>query len=113
MSTLAEKIEAARRVEIKVGNSTFFCKRLTDEQFRKYAHEGVTGAEVCRRQVTDWANVKESDLIEGGEKKEIDFDKAAFCAVIGDKPDWWEVLEPAIIKDASDRFFQRDKSVKK
>lgn len=113
MSSLADKIRESRRIEIPVGEIKFTAYRITDEQFRIFARDGLSGAEVCRRQVIGWDGVKESDIIDGGSDNPVKFEKQLFDLIIGDKPDWWEELEKKIIDSADQRFRERFENRKK
>lgn len=113
MSSIADKLRAARRIEIKVDDKTFFGTRATPEQFSRYATQASTDAEVCRIHVTDWDGIKECDLIEGGSKEVIKFDRDAFFEVIGEKPDWYKPIVAEILKDAQARFVARTENEKK
>ena len=99
MSTLADKLRAARRIEIKVGDLSFFGTRATPEQFSRYAAQSSTDAEVCRVHIDDWSGVKESDLIQDGGKDAVKFDRDTFVA--------------EILKDAQKKFVARDANEKK
>ena len=113
MSTLADKLRAARRIEIKVGDLSFFGTRATPEQFSRYATQSSTDAEVCRVHIDDWSGVKESDLIQDGGKDAVKFDRDTFFEVIGEKPDWYKPIVAEILKDAQERFVARSANEKK
>ena len=112
MST-ADKLRAARRIEIKVGDLTFFGTRATPEQFSRYANQSTTDAAVCRAHIDDWAGVKESDLIEGGSKEPLKFSRDDFSEAIGEKPEWYRLIVAEILKAAQERFTERTKNEKK
>jgi len=112
MST-ADKLRAARRIEIKVGEFTFFGTRATPEQFSRYATMQSTDAEVCRIHIDDWVGVKESDLIEGGSKEIKKFSRDDFSEAIGEKVEWYKPIVAEILKDAQERFEARQKNEKK
>jgi hypothetical protein len=113
MSSLADKLRAARRVEIKVGEATFFGSRATPEQFSRYASQSSTDAEVCRVHIDDWAGVKESDIIDGGSKDVIKFDRELFGEIIGENPGWYKPIVAELLKDAQERFVKRQDNQKK
>lgn len=111
--SVAEKIRAARRIEIKVGEVTFTGTRATPEQFSRYATMNSTDAEVCRAHIDGWAGVKESDLIDGGTKDQVKFSREDFSEAIGDKPEWYKPIVSEILKDAQERFQKRAENEKK
>ncbi len=113
MSSLADKLRAARRIEIKVGDLTFSGTRATPEQFSRYATNSATDAEVCRLHIDDWSGVKESDIIDGGSKESLKFDRELFAELIGEKPDWYRPIVAEILKSAQERFTERAKNEKK
>lgn len=113
MSALADKLRAARRIEIKIDDKTFFGTRATPEQFSRYATQASTDAEVCRVHIDDWAGVKECDLIDGGSKEVVKFNRDDFFEAIGEKPDWYKPIVAEILKDAQERFATRAANEKK
>ena len=111
--SVADKLRAARKIEIKVGDLTFTGTRATPEQFSRYATQQATDAEVCRVHVDGWEGVKESDLIDGGSKEAIKFSRDDFSEAIADKPEWYKPIVAAILKDAQERFEKRAANEKK
>ena len=111
--SIADKLRAARRIEIKVGDITFTGTRATPEQFSRYATQASTDAEVCRVHIDGWSGVKESDLIEGGSKEAIKFNRDDFSEAIADKPEWYRPIVADILKDAQERFTKRAENEKK
>ena len=111
--SVADKLRAARRIEIKVGELTFLGTRATPEQFSRYSTMQSTDGEVCRVHIDDWANVKEADLIEGGSKEIVKFSRDDFSEAIGDKPEWYKPIVAEILKAAQERFSERAKNEKK
>lgn len=111
--SLADKLRSARKIEIKVGDATFFGTRATPEQFSRYATQAATDAEVCRVHIDGWSGVKESDLIDGGTDEAIKFNREDFSEVIGEKPDWYKPIVAEILKDAQERFMARQENEKK
>lgn len=113
MSSLADKLRAARRIEVKVGELTFSGSRATPEQFSRYANLSVTDSEVCRIHIDDWKGVKESDVIEGGSKDVLKFDRDLFSEIISEKVEWYKPIVAEILKDAQERFAARISNEKK
>ena len=48
--------------------------------------------------VVGWENVRESDLIPGGDPVAADFDRDLFSAWLRDRPDFWEPLTTAVVE---------------
>ena len=113
MSGLAEKMRAARRIEVKVGDATFFGTRATPEEFSRYATQEITDSEACRRHIDGWDGVKESDLVEGGSDDLIKFNKDDFSEAISEKPEWYKPIVAKILEDAQERFLHRAENEKK
>ena len=112
MSSIAEKLRAARRFEIKVGDITFFGTRATPEQLIKYASKAITDAEVCRFHIDNWKGAKECDLIEGGSKEPVKFDSDDFSEVIGEKPEWYNAIAAEILKNAQETYRKKNENEK-
>lgn len=110
--SIADKLRAARRIKIKVGDITFTGTRATPEQFSRYATQASTDAEVCRVHIDGWENVKECDLIEGGSKDMIKFNREDFSEAIADKPEWYRPIVAEILKDAQERFQKKAENEK-
>ena len=113
MSALADKLRAARRIEVKIGEISFFGTRATPEQFSRYANLSTTDSDVCRVHIEDWKGVKESDLIEGGSKDLVKFDRDTFSEAIAEKVEWYKPIVAEILKDAQERFQARISNEKK
>ena len=111
--SVADKLRAARKIEIKVGDITFYGTRATPEQFSRYATQASTDAEVCRVHIDGWSGVKESDLIDGGSDEVIKFSREDFSEAIGEKPDWYKPIVSKILEDAQERFVARKDNEKK
>ena len=112
MSLIAEKLRAARRIEIQVGDITFTGMRATPEQYSRSLNASMTDAEVCRLHIDGAEGAKESDLIEGGAKTAWKFNREDFSEVIAEKPEWYKPLVSAIIKDAEERFLKKAENQK-
>jgi hypothetical protein len=109
MSSVAEKLREARKIEIKIGEITFTGTRATPEQYSRYFNASCTDAEVCRSHITGWDGVKESDLIDGGKKELKPYNREDFFEAIGEKPDWYKPLAEGIIKNAKEYFENKAK----
>ncbi len=115
MSALADKIRAARKIEITVGKAKFFATRATLEQAMMYNNRmgEISDADICRKHVTGWDNVTEADVIPGGSDKKIDFDFDTFSEVIGEMPEWWGPISREIVADAIDKLSAKASNKKK
>jgi len=111
--SLADRMRAERRLTVKVGAATFTGDRATMEQALSYSAVRLSDAEVCRRHITGWEGVKESDVLSGGKNEEIPFDAEVFAMVISERRDWWGPIAAALLKDASDRVEERRENEKK
>ena len=111
MSAMADKIRAARTIEIKVGAITFTGTRATPEDFSMA--QGKSDAEFIRARITNWEGVKESDLIKGGSKELVPFDKDTFDEIIGEKIEWYTEIAPKLFEDAAKKFEERKAHTKK
>lgn len=117
--TLADKIKESRQIEVKVGDITFTARRATSEEMFAYyatnpdAPNGVSFAEICRKHVTGWTGVKESDLIDGGAADSVPFDKSVFDDVIGDNQEWWTYIATEVLRTAQERITKQAESKKK
>ena len=113
MSSVAEKLRKARQIEIKVGSCTFSASRATPEQALLYSTNAISDADVCRRHVMGWSGVKECDIIEGGGKDDLPFDRDDFSEAIGEKMDWWKEIAKTVLDDAFERIKQKESHQKK
>jgi len=115
MSELADKVRAARKLEIKVGKTTFSGTRATVELALMYNKNSgtITDAEICRRHINDWSGVKAADVVPGAPDKEISFDRDLFNEVIGEKAEWFSAIASEIIKDSIGRLTEIAESKKK
>ena len=112
MSSIAGKLRAARRIEIKIGDISFFGTRATPEQFSRYATQSTTDSDVCRVHIDDWKGVKECDLIEGGSKEPVKFNQDDFFEAIAEKPEWYKPIVTEILRDAQERFKKKAENEK-
>jgi hypothetical protein len=117
MNSLAEKIRAARRIEVKVGKCTFIGTRATLEEAQVYKFKSqigtLTDADICRKHIDGWAGVRASDVLDGAPDTEIDFSKEVFSEVIGEKSEWWNAIATEIVADAIRRQDERKENKKK
>jgi len=102
--SLPDKIRKSRESSVIVGDVTFTIRRATTEEMYTYYAKDLSFAEICRRHVTGWSGVKESDLLDGGKKEIVDFSKEVFDEVIGDRQDWWKEISNKVLEDAQNRI---------
>ena len=112
MSTI-DKINKARELEIKVDGFVFTGAYATLEQALIYEQEQTSRPEICRRHITGWSNVKESDVVDDGAKEEIKFDSTIFGYAVGNRPDWWNPIAQEIVKKSVDRALALQDNKKK
>lgn len=110
--SIADKLRAARRIEIKVGDITFKGNRATPEEFSRYVNQSTTDSQVCRVHIDGWENVKESDLIDGGSDTSVKFGREDFSEAIAEKPEWYRPIVAEILRDAQERFMLRAENEK-
>ena len=113
MSTLADKIRSARKIEQKIGDITFTGIRATSEQMHTYYANNMSFAQICRLHINGCSGAKESDFVPGGSDNPVEFDQDAFNEAVGDRKDWWTPLSNKILQDASERLEVREDSKKK
>lgn len=112
MTSLIERIKQSRRFTVKCGNVVFHGNYLTQEKYYSYLLDKVTDAEVARRVVDGWENIKESDLIEGGSDESVPFSPELFAEVIGDHPDWWRVVADEVIRKLNEKTDKKEATEK-
>jgi hypothetical protein len=95
--SLADKINQARVVTVKVDHMTFTGRRPTYEEFGALFRGQVSDPEIIRRFTTGWDGVRESDLILGGSDAVLSFDKTLFDTAIADRPKLWKPLVDAYL----------------
>lgn len=113
MSELVKLLRKKREIEVKVGNAIFNGTRVSPENFQRYVGNGVTDAQICRIHISGWKGVKGSDIVEGGSKEEIPFDREDFDEVIGEKPEWYSPIVKELCDHARKRYEERVESEKK
>lgn len=113
MSELAERLRAARRMEITVDHITFFVIRPKESEWTKYSRENVSDDEVCAKHIYDWKGVRECDLIKGGSKDEVPFDRDVLMECVPDNTAWWAAIIGGMSKATTERVEERNKNQKK
>ncbi len=85
MSKLAEKMRKAREVRIEVREHVFIALRPTDLDMLEF-REGITPRGLMKF-VVGWENVKEIDLVPGGDPHPLAFDHEAMVEWAADDPE--------------------------
>jgi len=114
MTTLIDKIRAARVLRVKVQGMTFIGKRPTVAEFGLHMHNKTPDHEAARAAITGWEGVRECDLIEGGSTDHLAFDQALWDEVLPDRPDIWSritiALSSAVVAEM-DRHKESEKNL--
>ncbi len=105
--SLADKINQARVVTVKVDHMTFTGRRPTYEEFGALFRDRISDPDICRRFTTGWNGVREIDLLPGTSDQVIPFDKALFDAAIADLPAVWK----ALVKGYLDATIEHQKAI--
>lgn len=111
--SLAERIREGRKITVTIGDIKFLGIRATSEQFSGYTMNNALDAEVSRRHITGWENVRECDVIDHGSEKVIPFDREVFSEIIGDKPEWYIEIAKTVLTDAFERISRKNDNEKK
>lgn len=98
MSTLTEKIRAARRHQVTVGAHTFTVQRPTDLEMMELAKEGALDTRKLLRFLVGWDGVNEIDMIPGGSPTPVPFDLGTAIEWLGDRIDLMTPIVEAVIK---------------
>ena len=112
MTSLIERIKQSRRFRAECNGITFKGTLPTREQFYLFGRDGLTDAELARKVVDSWENVRESDLVEGGADDQVAFSHELFSEIIGDRQDWWRAIADEVIKKFNDVSDKKDTAEK-
>lgn len=107
--SLIDKIRKAREVEIEAGGHRFTVRRPTDEEAFSFSQYNLI--EVVKKHVIGW-DLKEIDIIPGGDGAPVTFDREVFCEWVSDNPDVWEPLGTAILEAYKAHAEKRNNTVK-
>jgi hypothetical protein len=107
---LIEKIRAARKTQVTVGDFNFTIIRPTDWEWVQLANKNSD--DLLKQFVIGW-NLKEIDLVPGGMSIPVDFDPALFFEWISDKPECWEPLVNGIFEAYKAHDEKRQEAEKK
>jgi hypothetical protein len=97
MSTLSEKILKAREKHHVIGGFTFVIRRPTEMEMLDY-HRSRRPADLLRH-VVGWEEVKELDLIPGGDGSPAPFDAEACAEWLADRSDLFVPVVNAVVED--------------
>lgn len=84
--SIADQINAARKLEVRVGDAVYFVRRPQHEEFSRMVQKNNTDYDTARQCVTGWQNVRAKDLFKQGTDELVEFDQAVFNEAIGDMP---------------------------
>lgn len=94
---LIEKIKKARQRTCDVGGFTFTVRRPTDLEMLYLRGTKIREGDLLRDFVVDW-NLKEIDLIPGGNPEPTTFETELFMTWIEDQPSMWAPLCMVILE---------------
>jgi hypothetical protein len=97
MSRLSEKLRKQREVKVKVGKWTFIALRPTDVEAIEVHRAGSDFSTIAARFVIGWQGVTEDDLVGGGVKDEVAFDKETWDEWCANRSDFWTPISEAIL----------------
>lgn len=97
MSRLSEKLRKRREVKIKVGKFTFLALRPTDVEAVEIHRKDMQFSEIAARFVIGWEAVTEDDLIGGGVKDEVAFDRDSWEEWCANRADFWTPISEALL----------------
>jgi len=101
--SLIDKLRKAREQQIEVNGRTFTIRRPTDMEAARLTHDGgdLFGF------VIGW-DLREVDLIPGGDPVPAAFSTELFREWVSDQPDLWKGLTEAIQKAYADHVARRE-----
>lgn len=110
--SLLEKIRKAREIQVEVNGHTYTVCRPTDMDMAEIAGRGSAPVkELLRRFVIGW-DLKEIDLIPGGNPVAVPFDADLLAEFMADRPDDWADLVKAIKDGYADHVARREAAAK-
>lgn len=111
MSSLIDKIKAARLTSITVDKFSFTVRRPTDLEAIRLT--GKSQEQILKEFVTDWKGVQEIDLVPGGTSIDVPFDSDLFSEWIADQPQLWDPIISCVVEAYKRHNEQRDSTEKK
>ncbi len=112
MTTLAEKIRAARNLTIKVGHMTFHARRPSVEEYGAIYQAGTKDPDLARQFVTGWEGVRECDLLRGGSQDLVPYDADLWREAVSDLPEVWREICSALVKATQEHLTKTEKNKK-
>lgn len=110
--SLLDKIRKARETQVEVNGHTYTVRRPTDMDMAEISgHGGVPVKELMRRFVIGW-DLKEIDLISGGNPVPAPFDAELLVEFMADRPDDWADLVKTVKDGYADHVARREAAAK-
>ena len=111
MSALLDKLRKAREFEVEAGGFGFTLLRPTDVEWLELSNQNT--ARALLPFVIGWKNVKESDVIPGGDGHPLSFDGEACREWLLDRIDILPALIDAFVKGYEAHLAKRSDAEKK
>ena len=97
MSVLLDKLRKSRESLVEIGDFTLTVRRPTDAEIVAFRVKQITQEDILGKFIFGWKDVKEMDIIPGGDGSEASFDQELFADWIADRPQLWEPLINAVL----------------
>jgi hypothetical protein len=110
---LIAKLKKARETLVSVSGFNFTIRRPTDLEVLNLRGAELKQGDIMSRFVVDWGEMKEIDIIPGGNPVPVPFDSDLFMAWAADRPDLWGPLTDAILTAYADHQAQVAESLGK
>jgi hypothetical protein len=110
---LIDKIRAQRQTDIEAAGLVFIASRPTDLDVQEMRGKTLPALDLLKKYVKGWRGVKESDLINGGVPKLVEFTQELFAEWVGDRPDIFNPLVSGIIAAYEQHAQQQADTLKK
>jgi len=95
LNTLLEKLKKSRQTTIPAGGFNFTIQRPTQFDLGELGQSNFSAKTMLKRFVVGW-DVKEIDIIPGGNATAAPFDAEVFAEWVAEQPEIWPVLRDAI-----------------
>jgi hypothetical protein len=110
--SLIEKIRKARESVVEVDGKKFTIRRPTEAEQAQMFSAGASQLELVRQCVVGW-NLKEIDLIPGGDPVDATFSTALWVEYVDDNSELWQPLREAIKDSIQSHNAEVERAVKK
>jgi hypothetical protein len=110
--SLADKINQARVVTVKVDHMTFTGRRPTIEEYSIDFREGARATDLARKYIDGWSGVCERDLFASGSNDPVEFDYELWAAAVPDLPHLWKPIRDELEK-ATLTYFEVHEAARK